>query len=407
VGAGSAHGAFRRQPERSTTLTHDAFISYSHTADGKLAPAIQSGLKKLAKSNLKLRAMDVFRDQTSLAANPGLWNGIVDHLGGSRWFLLMASPESANSTWCNKEILWWLENRGPDKILVILTDGEIYWDAIGGDFDWSKTSALSPLLKGRLRDEPLYVDLRWARGREKLTLSDSRFRSAVLDLAAPIRGVPKDQLDGEDVWQLRRNKIIARSAVAAIVAAAVFAMWQAVEAVQQRDRALSRQLAAQASELRVSEPVISRLLGAQGLTMGASTEVATALLRVLRAAPFEHIVEGPETLQSLALAGDGRSAVVGDGAGATNRIDLGNGRVTALLPPQSGAILRATLSLALALTVGRWPREGLTSRLPSGGTAARRPRSIPDFTRTKGLFLGLHSAPMALRSPRPAATAAF
>lgn len=52
---------------------HDAFISYSHSADSRLAKAIEEGIERLAKPLLKVRAADVFRDETSLTANPSLW----------------------------------------------------------------------------------------------------------------------------------------------------------------------------------------------------------------------------------------------------------------------------------------------------------------------------------------------
>ncbi len=141
-------------------MPHDAFISYSHAADASLAAALEAGLEKLAKPALKLRAMEVFRDQTSLSANPGLWSGIVNHLNDSRWFLLFASRESAASFWCEKEILWWLENRGSKQILIVLTSGDILWDRASDDFNWATTTALSPALKKRFSEEPLFVDLR-------------------------------------------------------------------------------------------------------------------------------------------------------------------------------------------------------------------------------------------------------
>jgi hypothetical protein len=51
---------------------YKAFISCSHSVEGKLAPALQSALQKFAKSWYRRRALDVFRDQTSLSANPAL-----------------------------------------------------------------------------------------------------------------------------------------------------------------------------------------------------------------------------------------------------------------------------------------------------------------------------------------------
>ena len=65
---------------------YDAFISYSHTADGKLAPAVQNGLQRLARSWRSVRALKVFRDETGLSVNPHLW--IVDP-GGARALALL------------------------------------------------------------------------------------------------------------------------------------------------------------------------------------------------------------------------------------------------------------------------------------------------------------------------------
>lgn len=242
-------------------LRHDAFISYSHAVDGKLAAALEQGLEKLAKPLLKLRALDVFRDQTSLAASPALWPGILAHLEVSEWFLLLACPASAASIWCNKEASWWLEHRSANRMLVLLTEGDILWDPVKRDFDWARTTALPRILEGRCEDEPLYVDVRWARDSDLLSLRSAQFRDVVVNVAAPIRGVPKDELDGADLRQLARNRLLVRSGVAAITLAAGIAVWQAIvanqqknEAERQRDIAIARQFAAQAELMRAQQP---------------------------------------------------------------------------------------------------------------------------------------------------------
>lgn len=334
---------------------HDAFISYSHAADGRLAPLLEAGLEKLARPTFQLRAMNVFRDQTGLAASPGLWGGIVEHLLGSRWFVLLASPASAASPWCSKELLWWLEQRGVASLLVVLTDGEIVWDAASGDFDWARTTALSASLKGRFSEEPLFVDLRWARQVQQPVADDPRLRAAALDLAAPIRGIPKDELDGDDVRQLRRTRLIARAGVAAIAVAALVATWQAIDATRerrqaeaQRDRALSRQLAAQANELRVREPVLALLLAAQAPAAEASPEAGTALLRVLKGLPLERIASHSRRLSSLAVQAGHDTLALGDAAGALLRMDAASGRIEALTPPAANGLLRAASALAVS-----------------------------------------------------------
>lgn len=222
--------------------SHDAFLSYSHRVDKALAAAMERGLERLAKPLLRLRALDVFRDETSLSASPGVWPAIEAHLAASRWLVVLACPEHAASPWCGKEVAWWLTNRPREQLLIVLTDGAISWDAARSDFDWARTTALPRSLAGRLADEPLYVDLSWARRAEpaSLTLKQLTFRDALVSLAAPIRGVDKDALDGEDVRQQARNRLFVRAGMAAIVVAAGVAVWQAKVAMEQRSEALAQ-----------------------------------------------------------------------------------------------------------------------------------------------------------------------
>lgn len=221
-------------------MAYKAFISYSHAEDDKLAELIQSALHKFAKPWYRRRALRVFRDKTSLAANPGLWPTLEANLADSEWLLLMASRKSAGSVWVQKEIQWWLTERSPAKLLVLLTEGELSWDDTKQDFDWEHTTALSPVLSGRFADEPLYVDLRWTKNVDQLSLAHALFRAAVLDIAAPLHGIPKDELDGEDVREQRRTRRLASGAVAAIVAFAGVAGWQWREAGTQRDIAIAQ-----------------------------------------------------------------------------------------------------------------------------------------------------------------------
>ena len=185
--------------------TYKAFISYSHAADGNLAPALQTALHRFARPWYKLRALHIFRDQTNLSANPALWRSIEAALGESEYFLLLASPQAAQSQWIKREIGWWVSHCLPDKMLIVLTDGELEWDAEKQDFDWQRTTALPKDVSGKFEDIPLYVDLRWAKTVDHLSLQYPKFRSAILDLAASLHGKPKDELGGEDVRQYRKT----------------------------------------------------------------------------------------------------------------------------------------------------------------------------------------------------------
>jgi hypothetical protein len=186
-----------------------AFISYSHACDGTLAPAVQAALQRLGKPWYRRSAMRVFRDTTVLAASPSLWQSIEGALAESQYFLLLASPSAAHSTWVGRELAWWLANRSGNQLLILLTEGDVVWDPHSEDFDWERSTALPELLKQRFADEPLYVDVRWARGANELSLRHSKFRGAILDIAAAIRGVSKDELDSDDIRQHRRTTRLA------------------------------------------------------------------------------------------------------------------------------------------------------------------------------------------------------
>ena len=108
-------------------LVYDAFISYSHAADDLLAPRLQAGLQRFAKPWWKRRALRIFRDESSLSANPHLWSSITNALDQSGWFVLLLSPDAATSPWVNNEIEYWLEHQDPDRIIPVLTDGDFTW----------------------------------------------------------------------------------------------------------------------------------------------------------------------------------------------------------------------------------------------------------------------------------------
>jgi WD40 repeat protein len=225
-------------------MPFDAFISYSHAADGRLAPAVQRGLHRLARPWHRRRALWIFRDQTGLSVTPGLWSSIQSALDGSQYFVLLASPEAARSPWVNKEIEHWVATKSPQRILPVLTGGEWGWDAAAGDFTGDST-AVPDALRGVFVEEPLYLDLRWARDDVHLNLRHARFRDAIAQLAAPMHGVSKDELESEDVRQHRRARRLWSSGVALVVVLALMASLTGVLAMRNAGWANASEVEAQ------------------------------------------------------------------------------------------------------------------------------------------------------------------
>jgi hypothetical protein len=132
---------------------YDVFISYSHAADGRLAPAVQDGLRKLARPWNRRQALRVFRDDTGLSVTPALWPAIETALLTSEYFLFLASPEAARSEWVSREIRSWITHRSPERLLVALTDGNWVWDAVRGDLDFERSTAAPVALRGVFTEE--------------------------------------------------------------------------------------------------------------------------------------------------------------------------------------------------------------------------------------------------------------
>lgn len=183
---------------------YQGFLSYSHAADDTLAPQLQSALHTFAKPWYRLRAIRIFRDKTSLSATPSLWPSIQAALQNSEFLLLMASPDAAKSHWVIKELGTFLGVSGPARVLIVLTEGELTWDDRAGDFDWRHTNAFPRLPRPIFTAEPLWVDLRALRSAEDVSMRNPDFRDGVARLSATLRGIPADQLIGEDIRQHRK-----------------------------------------------------------------------------------------------------------------------------------------------------------------------------------------------------------
>ena len=309
-------------------MTYNAFISYSHTADGKLAPALQAGLQRFAKPWYQLRALHLFRDQSNLALNPSLWSSIQAALDQADWFIVLASPEAAASTWVDREIGYWLERRPLDRILLVLTEGTMTWDPTKRAFDAAKSSAVPPRLLQAFADEPLYLDLAWAHDRTDLSLTHPRFRDAIAEIASVLSGRPKDELIGEDIRQHRRVRRLTWSAIAALsvlTVSSIVAAWVAVHqrnvaeeqrvlAVHQQRIALARQLAAQSRSIvnqYVDQLPLAVLLAVESTRIQPTSEGSQALRNTLSLLPrpvFASTYEGPDAkrVRALAFSADGK-----------------------------------------------------------------------------------------------------
>jgi WD40 repeat protein len=331
----------------ATTSRYKAFISYGHAADSALADALQKGLHRFAKPWYRLRAMRVFLDKTGLAVTPQLWGSIQRALAEADWFILLASPPAAHSEWVQQEVDWWLTNRSADRLLIAWTDGELVWDRAGKDFDWSRTSALPRRLQAVFRQEPNYLDLRFARSTAYLSLRHPGFCDAVARLSATLREMPLDRLIGEDIRQHRTamRALGLGSALLAVLAIGVgFAVYTArtaettatkvaggIEAAarQQRQGENSREIARSALAALPTRRDLALLLAVEAVGLQPTAEAKSALRQCLAAtlSPRLTLTGHAGGAYVASFAPDGRRLVSGGSDGVARVWDADSGKL--------------------------------------------------------------------------------
>jgi hypothetical protein len=162
----------------------DAFISYSHK-DSKLAEKMSQRLRRYRpprRSGLS-KKLKIFRDVERLTAGASLDNLLVEQIKNSRHLVLLASPDSKNSKYVNREVETFLADHDASLIRIVLVKGELH------------EGLPKQLLE--MPSEPLYIDLREA--------DRKQFRLETLRLIASLYRVDYAELRREDEARSRQQ----------------------------------------------------------------------------------------------------------------------------------------------------------------------------------------------------------
>lgn len=339
-GTGTEHRETgRARPDGGVGSTrYDAFISYSHRDDFNLAPAMRDGLQKLAKPWNRRRALSVFLDQSSLEVSHELGDSLEKRIDDTRWLVLLMSEASARSEWVGAEIAAWSREVGKERMALVLTSGTVVWDPVARDFDYEASTAVSPQMRGVYtgqESEPLYLDMSWTKehgdAEKLLDLDQPRFRDAIATIAAPIHGMSKDELEGEDIRQHRRFVRARRIAILALtivtiaaIVGFIVALIQRSNAIEQSERAASRAIAGDALNSVASETDLSALLALESVRVKNTTDARGGLVSVLsqpsRFLQRTDVHDAPVT--AIAFAESGRVAATADESGVIRVWDV-------------------------------------------------------------------------------------
>lgn len=232
-----------------------AFISYSHR-DKKWGDWLHRAVetyrvpRKLVGTPgrdgaVPRRLFPVFRDREELPGSPDLGANITQALETSRHLLVICSPRSAKSLWVNEEIKAFKADKGEDRVLCLIVDGEpnaTDKPELGLEECFPEAVRYRVDAAGQLTDqrtEPIAADAR--AGQDGLA-------NAKLKLLAGLLGVGFDQLRQRERIRKRKRRTL-QAAAAVVVAVGVGVGWYLQhEARVQQQIEESRRLAGKAWE---------------------------------------------------------------------------------------------------------------------------------------------------------------
>ena len=296
---------------------YNAFISYSHEGTRNFASKLERAVQQFAKPWSKFRMLNIFRDESNLNLSPDLWGSIEAALNESEFLIYLAHPEAAKSIWINREIEHWISTRGVSNLILVITEGQFQWNHQSNLLDQDATDVLPPALQLAFRNEPLYLDLRWAQPLREFG-EDPRFHSAVAALAATLRKRSVEDITGEE-WAQHRKKIRYRNiAIASLGVLTLIALLAAGYARYQERNATARALVLRsAAALRDGDPTKAAEFAAKAWNIRHDDNARGALINAfygqnfqfgnrLYTTPFYEILyKSPESNSTLAISGGG------------------------------------------------------------------------------------------------------
>ncbi len=218
-----------------------AFLSYSHR-DSDTADWLHEALENFRvppklvgkltdQGAVPKRVNPIFRDRHELAAAGDLGEEIEQAIAGSRFLIVLCSPEAARSRWIDEEIVCFKKMHREDRILAAIIDGEPFASDMEGR---EAQECFPPALRvhydrrGRptaQRAEPIAADLRPS--------GDGR-QTGMLKIVAGLLGVGLDDLVQREAHR-RQKRLYA--VTAASVAGMLAASGLAYTAIDARDEA--------------------------------------------------------------------------------------------------------------------------------------------------------------------------
>lgn len=217
--------------EQATSF--DAFLSYSWKGESAIAPAIQSIIQSFLRPWYKPRALNIFRDLSSLAAGSSLQDALRKKLDQSQHLIVLASSSAATSDGMEFEASYWFSKPRQGTVLIIATEpGATTWEII-------RDRMLPPSIRANLHSPPLWIDLSHLCDRIRKKASDHEKGQITEALSQLILAFYPSrtwsELRGEERRLRTRALVLVWTAIAALSVTTGGAIRQALQAMRQTE----------------------------------------------------------------------------------------------------------------------------------------------------------------------------
>ena len=206
---------------------YNAFISYRRTArDTAVAKEIQHSLERfrvpagIRRTTGRDKIDRIFRDQEELEITSNLSKRIEDALQASEYLIVICSPQYTESPWCLHELETFIQLRGRDHVLCVLSDGEppaVFPEQLLHCKEETVDEDGNPVTVDRAV-EPLACDYRGS--------FKAARRTELPRLAAVLLGCSYDELVmRQEKYRRRRLAAVLSSATALAMVAVAYLLW--------------------------------------------------------------------------------------------------------------------------------------------------------------------------------------
>jgi WD40 repeat protein len=279
-------------------MQYDGFLSYSAASDYQTARRVEAFLEAFHKlappAGAVIRQLHICRDGSDFklpkhtgresAHEDPIWEIIVSQLMKAKYLLVLCSPAATNSPWVAREVSWFIENRGRDSVLPLVTAG---LDPIRNPHECFPEG----LIAAGIHRERIWYDLRGRRSNVQKGVRDHedemvRVASDLLDWDAQTFGPLSTLWQREQLKVRQRQATLVSSVAAVLVLLAGFATLKAFQAREEAILARIASLVSAAGSQR--DPATSVLtlnevasLAGNSAPYGA-TNIAVRLARTIR-----------------------------------------------------------------------------------------------------------------------------